>query len=86
MLRAGVQRRRVNATRLMAAVRVYGALAQVRLASVALGAIAVAVAMFYEREAAGLGGEFIEEYERALEMIASNPHLAPISRGRVGAS
>ena len=37
--------------------------------------------MFYEREAAGLGGEFIEEYERALEMIASNPHLGPHFEG-----
>ena len=41
----------------------------------------VAAAMFYEREAAGLGGEFIEEYERALEMIASNPHLGPHFEG-----
>jgi plasmid stabilization system protein ParE len=32
---------------------------------------------FYEREARGLGAEFIGEFERALELIATNPHLGP---------
>lgn len=30
---------------------------------------------FYEGEARGLGAEFIDEFERALELIATNPHL-----------
>jgi plasmid stabilization system protein ParE len=32
---------------------------------------------FYEREARGLGSDFIDEFERALELIATNPHLGP---------
>jgi plasmid stabilization system protein ParE len=32
---------------------------------------------FYEGEARGLGTEFIDEFERALELIATNPHLGP---------
>lgn len=32
-------------------------------------------AAFYENEASGLGAEFIDEFDHALELIASNPHL-----------
>jgi plasmid stabilization system protein ParE len=30
---------------------------------------------FYEAEAEGLGAEFIDEFEKALELISSNPHI-----------
>lgn len=36
---------------------------------------------FYEGEAVGLGSEFIDEFERALEIIAANTHLGPPFRG-----
>lgn len=35
---------------------------------------------FYESEAAGLGQEFIDEFERAVALIASNPELGSLYR------
>lgn len=36
---------------------------------------------FYEGEARGLGAEFIDEFDHALRLIASNPHLGPHFEG-----
>lgn len=38
-------------------------------------------AAFYEREAQGLGAEFIDEFDHALELVASNPHPGPHFEG-----
>ena len=31
--------------------------------------------MFYEREAAGLGGEFLSQFDRSVRLIVTNPQL-----------
>ncbi len=38
-------------------------------------------AAFYEREAVGLGAEFIDEFDHAVRLIAANPHLGPHFEG-----
>lgn len=40
-------------------------------------------AAFYEREAAGLGAEFIDEFENAAQLLTSSPHLGSRFEGNV---
>jgi len=40
-------------------------------------------ATFYEREAEGLGAEFIDAFEHAVQLLASNPHLGSHFEGSV---